>query len=221
MWKFLSNKKYTILDLNITSSSYTYNQREKFKIAFIDDEDFIYLDRLIKLGFRINKYDDVKDLEMLSSYDIIISDIRGVGKSFNSDAEGAFLLHELKKIYPYKVFAAYTGSAFDVKINSYLSGIQVIKKDFSIDEWSTAIDSLIFDISNPKKVWKRIRSELLDIEVPLSDLVELENEFVSRILNKKNLDNFPSSKIKNNLSPEAIEIISSTLTALLTKLFFS
>lgn len=221
MWKFLSNKKYTILDLNITSSSYTYNQREKFKIAFIDDEDFIYLDRLIKLGFRINKYDDVKDLEMLSSYDIIISDIRGVGKSFNSDAEGAFLLHELKKIYPYKVFAAYTESAFDVKINSYLSGIQVIKKDFSIDEWSTAIDSLIFDISNPKKVWKRIRSELLDIEVPLSDLVELENEFVSRILNKKNLDNFPSSKIKNNLSPEAIKIISSTLTALLTKLFFS
>lgn len=130
MWKFLSNKKYTIQDLNITGSSFANIQRDKFKIAFIDDEDFVYLERLLNLGFRINKYEDVQDLNMLSSYDVIISDIRGVGKSFNSEAEGAFILHELKKKYPYKVFAAYTGSAFDVKINSYLSGIQVIKKIF-------------------------------------------------------------------------------------------
>ena len=86
MWKFWSNKKYTIQDLNITGSSYTNVQRENFKIAFIDDEDFVYLERLTNLGFRINKYNDVQDLNMLSSYDIIISDIRGVGKSFNSDA---------------------------------------------------------------------------------------------------------------------------------------
>ena len=154
---------------------------------------------------------------MLSSYDVIISDIRGVGKSFNSEAEGAFILHELKKKYPYKVFAAYTGSAFDVKINSYLSGIQVIKKDFSIDEWSAAIDSLILDISNPKKVWKRMRSELLEKEVPLSDLVKLEDEFVSKILNNESLENFPSKKIKSNLSPDAINIISSTLATLFSK----
>lgn len=218
MWKFLSNKKYTIQDLNITGSSFANIQRDKFKIAFIDDEDFVYLERLLNLGFRINKYEDVQDLNMLSSYDVIISDIRGVGKSFNSEAEGAFILHELKKKYPYKVFAAYTGSAFDVKINSYLSGIQVIKKDFSIDEWSAAIDSLILDISNPKKVWKRMRSELLEKEVPLSDLVKLEDEFVSKILNNESLENFPSKKIKSNLSPDAINIISSTLAALFSKL---
>lgn len=217
MWKFLSNKKYTIQDLNITGSSFANIQRDKFKIAFIDDEDFVYLERLLNLGFRINKYEDVQDLNMLSSYDVIISDIRGVGKSFNSEAEGAFILHELKKKYPYKVFAAYTGSAFDVKINSYLSGIQVIKKDFSIDEWSAAIDSLILDISNPKKVWKRMRSELLEKEVPLSDLVKLEDEFVSKILNNESLENFPSKKIKSNLSPDAINIISSTLATLFSK----
>lgn len=97
MWKFWKNKKYTIQDLNITGSSYSHAQRERFKIAFIDDEDFVYQSRLANLGFRINKYEDVQDLNMLSSYDIIISDIRGVGKSFNSEAEGAFLLHELKR----------------------------------------------------------------------------------------------------------------------------
>ena len=75
MWKFWSNKKYTIQDLNITGSSYTNVQRENFKIAFIDDEDFVYLERLTNLGFRINKYNDVQDLNMLSSYDIIIIDI--------------------------------------------------------------------------------------------------------------------------------------------------
>lgn len=218
MWKFWSNKKYTIQDLNITGSSYTNVQRENFKIAFIDDEDFVYLERLTNLGFRINKYNDVQDLNMLSSYDIIISDIRGVGKSFNSDAEEAFILHELKKTYPYKVFAAYTGSAFDIKINSYLSGIKVIKKDFSIDEWSAAIDSLISDISNPKKVWKRMRSELLEIEVPLSHLVKLEDEFVYKVLNNKSLENFPSADIRNKLSQDAINIISATASALFAKL---
>ena len=218
MWKFCKNKKYTIQDLNITGSSYSHAQRERFKIAFIDDEDFVYQSRLANLGFRINKYEDVQDLNMLSSYDIIISDIRGVGKSFNSEAEGAFLLHELKRTYPYKVYAAYTGSAFDVKINTYLSGIQVIKKDISIEEWSAAIDSLISDISNPKRVWKRMRSELLDIEVPLTDLMKLEDEFVFKVLNNESLADFPSGKIRSHLSQDAIKIISSTAAALFAKL---
>ena len=90
---FVNRQKYTIQDLNITESSYSHAQRERFKIAFIDDDDFVYRSRLANLGFRINKYEDVQDLNMLSSYDIIISDIRGVGKSFNSEAEGAFCMN--------------------------------------------------------------------------------------------------------------------------------
>ena len=79
-----------------------------------------------------DEYDDIQDLNMLASYDLIISDIKGVGKYFDSEFEGAFLLSELKKMYPYKSFAAYTGSAYDPRITEFLSGILVIKKDYSI-----------------------------------------------------------------------------------------
>ena len=216
--RFFCRKRLTINDLNTVASVYNRVQRERFKIAIIDDEDFVYLERLRNLGFNITKYDDIHDLNMLESYDIIISDIKGVGKSFNSDVEGAFILHELKKKYPYKEFAAYTGSAFDIKINNYLSGIQIIKKDFSIEEWTSAIDLLIHKISNPKQIWKKMRATLLEKDIPLLDLVDLEDEFVDAIVNHGgNLENFPSVKTQERLSPDVIRIISSITTSLLTK----
>lgn len=216
--RFFCRKRLTINDLNTVASVYNRVQRDRFKIAIIDDEDFVYLERLRNLGFNITKYDDIHDLNMLESYDIIISDIKGVGKSFNSDVEGAFILHELKKKYPYKEFAAYTGSAFDIKINNYLSGIQIIKKDFSIEEWTSAIDLLIHKISNPKQIWKKMRATLLEKDIPLLDLVDLEDEFVDAIVNHGgNLENFPSVKTQKRLSPDVIRIISSITTSLLTK----
>ena len=60
-----------------------------YKIAIIDDEDFYYREQLSRLGFNITKYDDIEDLNMLASYDLIISDIKGVDKHFDSEFEGA------------------------------------------------------------------------------------------------------------------------------------
>lgn len=63
-----------------------------------------------------------------------------------------------------------------------------------------------------------MRSELLEIEVPLSHLVKLEDEFVYKVLNNKSLENFPSADIRNKLSQDAINIISATASALFAKL---
>ena len=56
-----------------------------------------------------------------------------------------YLIRELKKRYPYKIFAAYTGSTYDISLNSYLEGVHIIKKDIEIDDWCTEIDLLIRD----------------------------------------------------------------------------
>lgn len=167
---FRFRKFHVINELSLSTQTFKPAQRGEFKIAIVDDEVFLYLEQLRRLGFNITTYKDVTDLNMLSSYDVIISDIKGVGKDFNSEFEGAFLLRELKKKYPYKGFAAYTGSAFDIRINTFLVDIQIIKKDITIDEWCNAIDSLIRNISDPKTVWNRIRKDLLDKEVSLLDL---------------------------------------------------
>lgn len=208
---FIRWRKYhTIDELNIKSFN-PKPQRGSFKIAIIDDETFTYEDQLRKLGFQLDKYDDVDNFDMLSAYSVIISDIKGVGKQFNSEFEGAFILKELKKKYPFKAFAAYTGSSYDIRINAFLSGIQVIKKDSSIDLWSEAIDSLINSISNPKLVWNKMRKNLLDKDVSLLELEKLEDEFVDRILNHDgDFNGFPSKKTSKGISSDAIE----TITAL-------
>lgn len=183
---------------------------------------FLYLEQLRRLGFNITTYKDVTDLNMLSSYDVIICDIKGVGKDFDSEFEGAFLLRELKKKYPYKGFAAYTGSAFDIRINTFLIDIQIIKKDITIDEWCTAIDSLIRNICEPKIVWNRIRKDLLDKDVSLLDLERLEDEFVDRVLNHNcDFSNFPSPKTKKVISAEALKLLSSIASNLLAKLLMT
>lgn len=203
-WK----KYHTIDELNINSFN-PKSQRGSFKIAIIDDEKFIYEEQLRKLGFVIEMYNDISNLEMLSAYNIIIGDIKGVGKEFDSEFEGAFLLNQLRKKYPLKAFAAYTGSSYDLRINDLLSGIQIIKKDASIDLWAESIDSLINSISNPKLIWNDMRKKLLDLDVSLIDLEKIEDEFVDRILNHGgDLNGFPTKKTSKGLSSEAKGIIS-------------
>ena len=125
-------------------------------------------------------------------------------------------------LYPYKGFAAYTGSAFDIRINTFLIDIQIIKKDITIDEWCTAIDSLIRNICEPKIVWNRIRKDLLDKDVSLLDLERLEDEFVDRVLNHNcDFSNFPSPKTKKVISAEALKLLSSIASNLLAKLLMT
>ena len=117
------------------------------------------MEELRKSGFDIRKYDDALDLQMFDSYPIIICDIKGVGKDFKSPMGGAFLIRELKKKYPLKAYAAYTGSTYDISINNYLEGVSIIKKDIEIDDWCIEIDNLIRNISDPKEVWLKIRDK--------------------------------------------------------------
>lgn len=207
----------SINDLNANSASLNNRERSLFKIAIIDDEDFYYKEQLMNLGFNITKYDDVLDLNMLSSYDLIISDIKGVGKKFDSEFEGAFLLSQLKTKYPYKEFAAYTGSAYDPRISGLLNGIQVIKKDYPIEDWTNAIDSLLKSVGDPKQIWLKIRKNLLDKNISPIELTYIEDEFVTRVLRNKGFHDFPSNSMGKGLTPEIKNLISTLSKVILSK----
>ena len=153
---------------------------------------------------------------MFDSYPIIICDIKGVGKDFKSPMGGAFLIRELKKKYPLKAYAAYTGSTYDISINNYLEGVSIIKKDIEIDDWCIEIDNLIRNISDPKEVWLKIRDILLKEEVDLISLANLEDEYVDIILNKNgDFHNFPSAKKENTLNPDVRAVVQSLVAGII------
>ena len=213
---WFKHKRYTIKDLNTPSRKIKSASRDRFKIAIIDDEDFVFLEELRKRGFDIRKYDDALDLQMFDSYPIIICDIKGVGKDFKSPMGGAFLIRELKKKYPLKAYAAYTGSTYDISINNYLEGVSIIKKDIEIDDWCIEIDNLIRNISDPKEVWLKIRDILLKEEVDLISLANLEDEYVDIILNKNgDFHNFPSAKKENTLNPDVRAVVQSLVAGII------
>ena len=211
---WFKHKRYTIKDLNTPSRKIKSASRDRFKIAIIDDEDFVFLEELRKSGFDIRKYDDALDLQMFDSYPIIICDIKGVGKDFKSPMGGAFLIRELKK--KLKAYAAYTGSTYDISINNYLEGVSIIKKDIEIDDWCIEIDNLIRNISDPKEVWLKIRDILLKEEVDLISLANLEDEYVDIILNKNgDFHNFPSAKKENTLNPDVRAVVQSLVAGII------
>lgn len=213
---FVIGRVYTVKDLNIPSRKIKQITRSNVSIVIIDDEDFLYFDELRNSGFNLTHYKDVQDIRMLESFPIIISDIKGVGKSFKSPSEGAFLLRELKKKYPFKVLAAYTGSTYDINLNSYLDGVHIIKKDIEIDDWCEEIDNLIKITGDPKEIWNKIRDILIKEEVPLLSLAKLEHEYVDILLNKNaDFHGFPTSDKKLKLSSDVRGVIQSLVGSII------
>ena len=70
-------------------------ERKDVKIAIIDDDAFPYLSILTKHKFNIDTFKDVTNIESMSTYDIILCDIQGVGKELNINYQGAYLLKEI------------------------------------------------------------------------------------------------------------------------------
>ena len=210
MKTFTLGTRYTINDLKTAKILMDSMSRDYVKILVIDDEDFLYKEELHSRGFNLNYLDDLQNLDLVSAYPIIISDIRGVGKSMKMDNEGASLIVELKKKYPLKIIAAYSGSTFDATYNNYLAGVTIIKKDAKLDEWTSYLDRLIEKVTNPIEKWCTLRDYLISREVDLFELAKLEHEYVDVVLNKdKDFSNFPSKSIKKEINPELIKTIAS------------
>lgn len=159
-------------------------RRARFKIAVIDDEAFAAGRNLRNAGYQITEVGDIKSVNELDDYQIVLCDLQGVGMHFNSKFQGGFLIDEIKKRYPEKIVIAYTGGALDQGVLRYaqMAADDFVKKDVDINEWRNTLDEVIDALSDPVVVWKRQRDALVDADISTKSILKLEDAYVKSVL---------------------------------------
>ena len=155
------------------------------EILVIDDKEFGFLDALRKHEFSIQQKYDLTHLSDAAEYDIILCDIRGVGKFLESDYDGANLIKALKTKYPNKIILAYTANDYDASFQKYLDyadGI-VPKGTYGLDDWVSLLEETLNDCADPVKQWERTRKLLLKANVSTIDVAKYESQYVKAIMN--------------------------------------
>ncbi len=121
--------------------------RLKFKcrIAFVDDEEQPYVERLQKDGYSITPMEDIENIDsfMRNQYQVVILDIQGVGKKLSPDSEGWGVLKYIKKTYPHTVVIMYTGADWSITKYQDLASLadDFIGKDLEFLDFKTKIDA--------------------------------------------------------------------------------
>ena len=207
-----------ITELHTPNRALNKLKREDVKMVLIDDEQFPYLELLKQHKFNIDTLDDVTSLTTLEAYDVILCDLNGVGRRFSEQYQGAYLVKEIYKRYPFKIIISYTGITFDARYNEYLKYADFsIKKDIESEVWVQKLDMAIEMLSNIEKRWIRIRDYLLDNDISLYDVMLLEDNLV-RSIEKGEKEKFPSDKLMKNLGSDTKSILTSFAGSVAVKL---
>lgn len=176
------------LKLSATGKTYT-DRRALIPIAVIDDESFKPEQNLRAVGYDIRVIGDIKSLDEIRPYNIILCDLQGVGHHLDSRKQGAFIIDEMKRNHPEKFVIAYTGGSLDdaITVRAQQVADYFLRKDADIDEWRDKLDDIISLLSDPVQVWKRQRDALVDADVATLDILKLEDAFVKSINNSTDL----------------------------------
>jgi len=157
MFAFIGKPK-SIKDLDIASLKLKTVERRQVPILVIDDNKFEYLEHLQQHRFDLTYFEDITSIESTKEYEIIMCDIQGVGKKFNSKFEGAHVIAEIRKKYPFKTLIAYTGHTHDPTFNKFFRMADMtVKKDIDGDEWVEKMDDAISLTIDAKKRWIKVR----------------------------------------------------------------
>lgn len=209
----------SIKDLDKPSLKLNQIDRKKVPILVIDDNEFEYLDFLKNNRFDLTYFPDIQSIESAKEYEIILCDINGVGKKFESKYEGAHIISEIHKKYPFKTIIAYTGYTHDPTYNKFFRLADfVFKKDLDGDEWLEHLDNAIDSAVNPQKRWIKLREFLIQNNVSLFEIVKLEHEYVNHILDGKSLQNFPSEKLTKEIDQDVRAVIQSFTASIIFKI---
>ena len=187
--------------------------KRRFKILIIDDEEFPFLEALKKHEYLITQKKDLEDLSDAEVYKIILCDIRGVGKRFGTDYDGAYLIKQLKVMYPDKTIIAYTANPYDPSFEEFLDyAVKTVPKgSYALDDWSALLDQLLNDTIDPVKLWENTRKQLLNAGVSTVDVAKYESKYVTAV-KKGNYEGL--KKLCEKRSGEGAEIVLTLLKAI-------
>lgn len=133
----------------------------------------------------IDEIGDLKNTNEVVEYNIVLCDIMGVGRYFDTSIQGASIISEIKNTYPAKVVIAYTGAMLNQAAAKQANkrADAILKKDADIEEWIELLDKYIDQVLNPYIVWNKIRYRLFELDVDTKSILEFEDGFVRSILN--------------------------------------
>ncbi len=161
--------------------------KRRVEIAVLDDNPFAPKDALLHHKFRITELGpDIRSLDQVSTYPIIVCDVAGVGRAFGSSLEGAHLVNEIRKAYPDKFLIGYTGQTHSVATTNALAAAdRRMAKDESIEAWIKNLEAGMDEVVNPRNRWIRMRRALLARGVELFDVFKLEQAFIKAVKQRK------------------------------------
>lgn len=170
------------------------NLKRNHQIAVIDDQAFLKAEALRAHRFNLVEIGDIRTVDQVAEYPIIVCDIRGVGGALSSSLEGAHLIAEIRKTYPDKFLVSYSGAQFDISYNEPLKSADVsLPKDATTEHWVRTLEDGINKVGNPRERWLRLRSRLLDKGVEIHEVFEMEQRFI-RAVEKQDASLFQSDK---------------------------
>lgn len=161
--------------------------KSKVEIAVLDDKPFAPREALLIHKFRVVELGpDVRSLDQISTYSVVVSDVGGVGKAFGSSLEGAHLVAEIRKAYPDKFLVAYTGLTYSLPMmNALAVADKRIEKDASIEVWVQTLETALNEVMNPRSRWIRMRRALLERGLELIEVLELEQAFIASVRERR------------------------------------
>jgi hypothetical protein len=159
-------------------------------------------------GFKITELGgDIKSVDQVAAYPIVICDIRGVGLAFGSRYEGAHVISEIRKAFPDKYLIAFTGMTYDASYNEKLiAADKSTTKDAPIDLWTQLLESGLRSVGDPRERWIRLRATLLTRGVELYDILLLEQAFIKAI-SERSASSFTERAKKLPFSSEVLDLI--------------
>lgn len=217
---FLFWKRFkTISDLRTADLKLKKVRRSDVKIAIIDDEPIEIMDILKSHKFNIDLIPKIESINILGEYDIIICDIHGVGEAFSKEFQGAYLVKEIYKQYPFKIIISYTGITYDARYNEYLKHAEFsLKKDVSSEDFVEKLDAAISLIQDPVHRWNKIKNYLVENDVPTYEIALIEDDFVRRLLSNQDFNDFPKKKIQKNIDSNLRAVLQSFAANILSKI---
>jgi len=162
------------------------DKRAKVSIAVIDDNSFKPLMNLQSVGYSIQEVGDIKRIDQVKDFPLVLCDLMGVGSSLGGDAQGAEIIKEIKLNYPNTLVVAYTGAGFQSREVKHAkeAADEILRKDADIAEWREILDPLVQSALNPVEIWHRFRLQLVKQGADTFFILKLEDAYV-RSLEKK------------------------------------
>lgn len=199
------------------------SRRAAVSIAVIDDQPFAPQTNLQAYGYSISQIGDIKSLNEVANYPLILCDIMGVGRHFDSRLQGASLISEIKKNFPEKIVIAYTGAGLNdraVKIAADRSD-KILKKDVDIDDWVETLDAATREAVDPFIIWNKVRARFIEMGVDTKDMLLLEDAYVEAILRRDlSFSSVKSISGSNGVRHDARAIVNGLISSLVFKAIF-